>query len=357
MEHRPRALIDHPQPGDHRAVGQPFLVGGIDLPGVVRMLGPSPTPGPGPAGRGRGQSCRRSHRRMVRTEGSAAGAHPPQLDPDPAAAPTGVLPAQLEDGLQRRRGRRWARPTGMYGAVMPRGAIGPASGVGGSDHGRCSRGGRVAERCPRRWARAGPCDRGPSGVRVRWRVALDSTPGQGSQSTWPDCTTRTESRETWCRNFARNFMSRDNQTGGTAGRAATCVRFGGTLGPLGPAVTCGRPPVKRGSPCRIISCVNQHANIRLNNRRNVASRPGLRPRGGGRAKEEKSLERKTEPAESLHVCTDGLGADGGPKKIPAKQGLTVPTILRCVSMPDAPLGSSHRRDRDRRPCDRDSPAS
>ena len=73
----------------------------------------------------------------------------------------------------------------------------------------------------------------------------------------------------------------EGQAGGTADRAATCVRIGGILdGPLGPRSPVDARDVERGSPCRINSCVNQHANIRLINRRNVASRSGRPPLRG-----------------------------------------------------------------------------
>src|SRR5271165_3455949 len=51
----PRAFINHPKPANHPAIGQAFLVGGIDLPRVVRVLGPLPTPALRPTGWGRSQ--------------------------------------------------------------------------------------------------------------------------------------------------------------------------------------------------------------------------------------------------------------------------------------------------------------
>ena len=49
----PRAFVHDPQPGNHPATGEAFLVSGIDLPGFVRMLGSVPTTPPRPTRWGR----------------------------------------------------------------------------------------------------------------------------------------------------------------------------------------------------------------------------------------------------------------------------------------------------------------
>jgi len=48
---RPAALVDDPEPAGLAGAGQPHLVGGVDLPGLVRPLGAGPGPAATPAGR------------------------------------------------------------------------------------------------------------------------------------------------------------------------------------------------------------------------------------------------------------------------------------------------------------------
>ena len=123
--------------------------------------------------------------------------------------------------------------------------------------------------------------------------------------------------------FVQRAMYLEDQAGGTAGQAATCVRIGGTLGaPLGPQSPVDARPVERGSPCRIISCVNQHANIRLINRRNVASRSGLPPLRGRKSQRRKEpRERKTSPRDRSPSVPTVVGTDGERKKKSPKTGL------------------------------------
>jgi hypothetical protein len=101
MQRRARAFIGHPQPGDHLAGGQPLLVGGVDLPDLMRALGAVPGFGPRPTGRGRGQAmpAEPALERAVRGD-RAAGAPPSQLDPDADGPPAGMPAAEVEDRLQ-----------------------------------------------------------------------------------------------------------------------------------------------------------------------------------------------------------------------------------------------------------------
>jgi hypothetical protein len=106
MQRRARAFIDHPQPGDHPAVGQSLLVGGIDLPDVVRMLGPVARFGPSPTGRGRGQAVAAEPALEGAVGGDRdLGAGTSQLDPDADGPPAGMLASEVEDRLEE--GGRW----------------------------------------------------------------------------------------------------------------------------------------------------------------------------------------------------------------------------------------------------------
>ena len=53
LQDRPAALVDDPEPAGLGGAGQLHLVGGVDLPGLVRPLGPAVGPAATPAG-GRG---------------------------------------------------------------------------------------------------------------------------------------------------------------------------------------------------------------------------------------------------------------------------------------------------------------
>jgi hypothetical protein len=114
LQSRARAFIDHPQPGDEPAIGQSFLVGGIDLPSLVGVLGALPARGPGPSCRSRGQAVPK----QPALEGPHAGQrqsqpHPAELDADAAGSPAGMLPAQREGGFQQWRSRGGTSPTGV----------------------------------------------------------------------------------------------------------------------------------------------------------------------------------------------------------------------------------------------------
>lgn len=108
----PRTFIDNPQPGNHVAIGEAFLISGINLPGVVRMLGSLPRP-PRP-------SASRCWSKVVQPQPALDGPHrrqfvleihPRQLDSDATGTPTGMLTPQLDGNLQHWWGRKWARST------------------------------------------------------------------------------------------------------------------------------------------------------------------------------------------------------------------------------------------------------
>jgi len=104
VQHGAGALVDDPEPGDPGAAGQPLLVGGVDLPDVVRPGGPGPGgAGPPPGGRrGQAVAAEPALDRPLRGEpGRRAG--PRQLDADPPGAPAGVEAAEVEGGLPQRR--------------------------------------------------------------------------------------------------------------------------------------------------------------------------------------------------------------------------------------------------------------
>jgi hypothetical protein len=95
-----------------------FLVRGIDLPGIVRVLGPMPATGRWPPEWSRSQVVP-AQPALDRPRGGEFGlrAHPLQLDADAAGTPAGMLTAQLECGLQQRRNCQWARPAGMIAGL------------------------------------------------------------------------------------------------------------------------------------------------------------------------------------------------------------------------------------------------
>ena len=137
----PRAFINHPKPANHPAIGQAFLVGGIDLPRVVRVLGPLPTPALRPTGWGRSQvmpASRRgwSARRGVRPERSSSSVRRgcgrrPSGDVD--GATRGWIPATAE----LRVGAVHSRDSG---AVTQRQCVrAPPAGDAVSGRGPCSR--------------------------------------------------------------------------------------------------------------------------------------------------------------------------------------------------------------------------
>jgi hypothetical protein len=95
-------------------MSEAFLVGGIDLPGLVRLLGPVSGPGLGPSGPGRRQVVAP----QPALEGPLRGHlgfrfHPNQLDQDTSSPPAGMLTAEIQHGSQKWRSRRWVTPTGM----------------------------------------------------------------------------------------------------------------------------------------------------------------------------------------------------------------------------------------------------
>jgi hypothetical protein len=101
LQNRPRAFIDHAQPGNHLAAGEVFLVGGINLPGVVGMLGSLPATALRPTGWGWSQVVLAQPALDRPRRGDFLPLiHPRQLDADAAGAPAGMLTAQLEDRFQ-----------------------------------------------------------------------------------------------------------------------------------------------------------------------------------------------------------------------------------------------------------------
>ena len=142
MQRGAGALVDHPQPGDQRPGGQPLLIGGVDLPGLVRPLGPAAGLGPGPPRRGRGQAV------LVQPspEGPVGGdldprGDPAQLDADAGGPPAGVAAAEVQDRLEQGRGRAGATAAGVIaggqagdGLALGLGPPGAADQVAGRAH-------------------------------------------------------------------------------------------------------------------------------------------------------------------------------------------------------------------------------
>lgn len=113
MQRRPRALVGHPKPGDHRPRGQPLLIGGVDLPDGVRVFGSTPGFGSSPPTRGRGQIMPSQPALDGPTRGDGgARSHLVQLNPDADGSPTGVEATESQDVLQQGRRRLGASPTG-----------------------------------------------------------------------------------------------------------------------------------------------------------------------------------------------------------------------------------------------------
>jgi hypothetical protein len=101
-----------------------FLVSGVDLPGVVGMLGSLPTTTPRPTGWGWSQVVPA----QPALDGPRRGElvpqmHPLQFDTDASCAPAGMLTAQLEGGFQRRRSCKWARSTGVIAGLQSSGSM------------------------------------------------------------------------------------------------------------------------------------------------------------------------------------------------------------------------------------------
>ncbi len=92
------------QPGDHRARGQAFLLGGVELPDLVDDRRARPPLRRRPAcGSGRGvEAAQPALQRPLAGQG-AFGEERPQLDADAARAPKRVLAAQVEDALAQQR--------------------------------------------------------------------------------------------------------------------------------------------------------------------------------------------------------------------------------------------------------------
>jgi hypothetical protein len=101
-----RARVDHSQPGDHHPGGQPFLVGGIDLPDLMRVLGPVAGLGLSPTGRGRGQAVPAEPALECAVGGDLdRGVRASQFDPHADGPPAGMLAAESQGRLQERGGR------------------------------------------------------------------------------------------------------------------------------------------------------------------------------------------------------------------------------------------------------------
>lgn len=109
-----------------------FLVSGVDLPGVVGMLGSLPTTTPRPTGWGWSQVVPA----QPALDGPRRGEfvpqiHPLQFDTDASCAPAGMLAAQLEGGFKRRRSCKWAGSTGVIAGLQSSGSV-VSSGLQGS---------------------------------------------------------------------------------------------------------------------------------------------------------------------------------------------------------------------------------
>ena len=124
MQHRSGGPIDEPQPAGQPLVGQPDLVGGVHLPGLVGLLRAR---GAGLRIGGLGQTDRLVGEQAL--DGADGGQVVEAQAGQPAAnerrAPAGVFGAQVEDGS----------PEGVgYGRRAPAAAVvGGTIGLGGAD--------------------------------------------------------------------------------------------------------------------------------------------------------------------------------------------------------------------------------
>jgi hypothetical protein len=101
-----------------------FLVRGIDLPGVVGMLGSLPTTTPRPTGWGWGEIVLA----LPALDGPRGGesglrTHPLQLDVNAAGTPAGMFTAQLKGGFQRWRSCERARSVGVIAGLQSSGTV------------------------------------------------------------------------------------------------------------------------------------------------------------------------------------------------------------------------------------------
>ena len=211
MQRRPRAFINHPQPGDQLAIGQPLLIGGIDLPDLVRVLGPLPARGLGSSGRGRGQAVPAQPSLECPLRGDRRGRMmAAQLDLDAPGPPTGVLAAQVQGRFQKRWGRSRVAPSGLIpGLQADRDTHGPRL-----EDATC----QVSDRAARQvellsdLGGGGPesdhasQDQPPRKIRGAWhRNQLPDPKGIRSR----DCSRDPSRTKPSCRDFARNLVSGD----------------------------------------------------------------------------------------------------------------------------------------------------
>lgn len=124
MQRRTGALVHHPEPGDQGSGGQPLLVGRIDLPDIVWLLGPMPGFDPGPPGRGRSQTMpvQPASQRPVGGD-LGGGGDAGQFDSDSPAPPVGMEAAEVQDRLQQRRSWRGTASAAISGTQVTGGAI------------------------------------------------------------------------------------------------------------------------------------------------------------------------------------------------------------------------------------------
>jgi hypothetical protein len=104
-----------------------LLIGGVDLPDLVRVLRSVLGRGVRPTGWGRGQAVP-PEPALERPHLGERGprVHSAQLDPDAPGAPAGVEAAELEGGLHQRRGCRGVAPTAVIAGLQGGGVgIGP----------------------------------------------------------------------------------------------------------------------------------------------------------------------------------------------------------------------------------------
>jgi hypothetical protein len=119
VEHRAAEFVGHPQPRDPLPIAEEDLFGGIDLPDLVGGRGP-PSRGGGPSARW----CRGESGAMEPAlEGAFGREGPdpllPQVDSDQASAPGGMIPTQLDGGLEGGMGAWRIRVVAVSGCQAP----------------------------------------------------------------------------------------------------------------------------------------------------------------------------------------------------------------------------------------------
>ena len=124
-QQRSRGFVAGRQPAHFRAIGQSELLGGIDLPTLVRLAGSRGIGGRG-VGRGRVRPASHNQRRMVASCGrSWSGKGRRQFEPDQARSPAGMGAAHGQGRLVEPGRLPWPGPT-TGGEVRDQGRAPPS---------------------------------------------------------------------------------------------------------------------------------------------------------------------------------------------------------------------------------------